>query len=388
MANRRWLVGAGVGAGLVVVGLAVLLGNPAGRQPGIGPTEENPPVEPALTLRDVTLEQPDETGNPLWRVRGAEVAYSPDQQVAFITAPNGDLFDAGEAVYYVEADQGEIRDNGQRIVLTGNVVATGVQNGAVLRGDELEWQPDTGTLAVRGNLTGTHPQIRVTAREVQVFNRQRYMRLEGDAEAETVVADPNAEPWLNLQTDSLYWFWDLERLDAETPLQLEQRQGDAVLNALNGDSGQVELGPQIATVENNVVMKLLEFPLEVIGEQAVWEVRAEQVTMDRPLQLTHLAQQVVVTAQQGRLNLATDEVLLERQVNVQAERNQARLTTDRLTWALPENTMVAEGNVNYRQIDPAIALAGPRAVAQLEAQTLVVSGGRVVTQIVPNFDSN
>lgn len=388
MANRRWILGGGAVAGLVGLGLVLVWGGPPGGQPGAGPDADTLPEEPALTLRDVTLEQPDDAGNLLWRVRGEEVAYSPDQKVAFITAPNGDLYDAGDAVYFVEAEQGQIRDNGQSIVLTGNVVATGVQNGAVLRGDELEWQPDTGTLVMRGNLTGTHPQIRITAQEVRVFNRERYMLLDGEVEADTVVADPTVEPWLNLQTDSLYWFWAIERLDTDTPLQIEQRQNEAILNVLNGDSGQVDLAPQVATVEQNVVMNLVEFPLEVVGERAVWEVAAEQVTMDQPLQVTHPDQQVVVTAQTGQLNLATDAVLLEGQVDAQAQRNQGRLTTDQLTWTLPNDTMVAEGNVNYRQVDPAVVLTGPQAVVQLEAQTLVVSGGRVVTQIVPDLGPN
>jgi hypothetical protein len=39
--------------------------------------------------------------------------------------------------------------------------------------------------------------------------------------------------------------------------------------------------------------------------------------------------------------------------------------------------------VNYVQASPAFTLRGPRAVGKLEDQTLRISGGDVVTEILP-----
>ena len=68
----------------------------------------------------------------------------------------------------------------------------------------------------------------------------------------------------------------------------------------------------------------------------------------------------------------------------QGQRNQAQMTSDQLTWNVQQQTLLAEGNVNYRQQDPTINLRGPQAKGQLTNQTIIVEGGRVVTEIVPN----
>lgn len=60
------------------------------------PEEAEEAAEPGLTLRNVTLEQPDENGVLLWRVNGEEVTYSSDRQVALITRPDGELFQDGK----------------------------------------------------------------------------------------------------------------------------------------------------------------------------------------------------------------------------------------------------------------------------------------------------
>ncbi|NJM85775.1 MAG: LPS export ABC transporter periplasmic protein LptC [Leptolyngbyaceae cyanobacterium RM2_2_21] len=72
-------------------------------------------AESGLTLKDVTLEQPDEDGNLLWRVHADEVTYSPDQKVAVVTNPDGELFQDGEPIYRVKADRGEVRQDGESI---------------------------------------------------------------------------------------------------------------------------------------------------------------------------------------------------------------------------------------------------------------------------------
>jgi hypothetical protein len=51
---------------------------------------------------------------------------------------------------------------------------------------------------------------------------------------------------------------------------------------------------------------------------------------------------------------------------------------------VPDQTLLAEGGVNYRQVDPAINLNGNRGVGRLNEQTFVVDGGPVITEIIPN----
>jgi len=110
----------------------------------------------------------------------------------------------------------------------------------------------------------------------------------------------------------------------------------------------------------------------------------ELVIVNQPLTLVQPENRIRVTARQGRMDLANEQIYLSQEVVAVGEANQARMTSDRMNWNVDTQTVVAEGQVNYRQVDPSINLNGSRAVGRLDDQTIVVDGGRVVTEIVPN----
>ncbi|MBE9109105.1 LPS export ABC transporter periplasmic protein LptC [Nodosilinea sp. LEGE 07298] len=373
--------------GAAIAALAIGLYSLLGPGPGLNRGADDPSAtepEPGLTLRDVTLEQPDDDGQMLWRVKGDEVTYSTDQQVAFITRPDGDLFQDGEVIYKVVADTGEVRENGSVILLRGNIVATGVKNGSILRGSEMEWRPQDDVLIMRDQITGTHPQLRAAADEARVFNRENRMELEGNVVASTVVADPQTDPWLKLQAQELTWFWEDERVESAQPLRVEQFKQNAITDIVVGQRGSLDLADQLVALRGQVAMQMLELPLNMTSEALDWQVDEEQVAVNQPLTLVHPENKIRVTARQGQMNLAEQQIMLSQDVVAVGETNQTRMTSDRLNWNVETETVVAEGQVNYRQADPAINLSGSRAVGRLDDETVVVDGGRVVTEIVPN----
>lgn len=383
MARWRQLMVGGAAIAAVAIGLYSLVGPGLDPNNGADESTANDP-EPGLTLRDVTLEQPDAQGQLLWRVKGDEVTYSADQQVAFITRPDGDLFQDGEVLYRVVADTGEVRENGTVIFLRGNIVATGVKNGSILRGNEMEWRPQEDVLIMRDQITGTHPQLRAAADEARVFNRENRMELVGNVVANTVVADPQTEPWLKLQAQELTWFWDDERIESAQPLRVEQFKQDAITDVVTGQRGSVDLAEKLVALRGQVAMQMLELPLNMTSEALDWQVAEEQVAVNQPLTLVHPENKVRVTARRGQMDLAQQQIALSEEVVAVGETNQTRMTSDRLNWNVETQTLVAEGQVNYRQANPAINLNGSRAVGRLDDETVVVDGGRVVTEIVPN----
>ena len=346
--------------------------------------EQSEEDETDLTLRDVTLEQPGDNGELLWRVRGDEVTYSPNRQVAYVTRPDSELFQDGDMIYVVTADTGEIRENGNVIFLRGNIVARGLKNGSILRGNELEWRPEEDVLIVREDITGTHPDMRAVADKARVYNRQNRMELEGDVIASTVVEDPKTDPWLKLQAQELNWQWDQDLIDSPQPLQVEQFENESITDVVVGQSGSLKLDEQVVNLEGDVQMQLLDIPLNVASEALEWQVDQQQVAINQPVEMVHPDENVVVNARQGRMNLENQVIFLQGDVVAQGQRNQAQMTSDQLTWNVQQQTLLAEGNVNYRQQDPTINLRGPQAKGQLTNQTIIVEGGRVVTEIVPN----
>lgn len=383
MAQMRQILIGGTLATATALGLySWLAPNPFAPPPS--PPESAAPVEPGLTLRNATLEQPDENGVMMWRVRGEEVTYSPNRDVATILRPDGEIFQDGEIVYNITADTGQILDNGNVIVLQGNIVATGINSGSVLRGNELVWQADADVLTVRGSVTGSHPQITASADEARVINAENRIELIGNVVAHTVVEDPKTEPRLKLQAQQIQWLWEEEQLVSPTALRVEQLQDQTITDVLLGDQGVVRLDDQVATLQGNVAMQMLGFPLNAASSLMEWQVADQVVTMPQPLTVVHPTEQMQVTARQGRIDLENQVVTLQQDVVAVGQRNQSRLTSNQLIWTVPDQIVVAEGNVNYQQADPAMNLTGSRGIGRLNESIFRVEGQQVVTEIVPN----
>jgi lipopolysaccharide assembly outer membrane protein LptD (OstA) len=114
-----------------------------------------------------------------------------------------------------------------------------------------------------------------------------------------------------------------------------------------------------------------------------WETLAGRISSRNLLQLQDPRRQVTVLANGGSLNQAQNLVDLQGKVEVRGLKDRARLTSDRLLWNTKTERIEALGNVSYGQESPGFTLRGPRAVGRLEAQTLRISGGDVVTEILP-----
>ncbi|MGC1217792.1 MAG: LPS export ABC transporter periplasmic protein LptC [Phormidesmis sp.] len=411
-------------------------------------------VEAELTLSSVTLEQPDENGKLLWRLKAKSVTYAPDTQRADLVGLEGEFFQDGATVYTVEADRGEVLQNGNTLFLRGNLVAIAQENDLTLEGEKMKWMPkqdllvmgefedadifdtaadqggdegsdkgsgeaDTETTDTNADLdrseldrsevearefagsapsaaglapsldqapvTGFNPRIKAVARLMKVSNAENRVELTGG-----VLAQSKVSPWLMLQSESLMWFTQQERVEASQPLKVEQfgsKSYEVVSDRLVGASGQVELAENKATLKGGVQLDALTQPLTIRSEQAVWEMDDQTVEMNTPVDIKQPARQITAVANQAKMDLAAQVIYLTGDVQAVGEKNDSRLAADSVTWQTDTQQIEADGNVRYQQAaDPDVAISGPRAVGNIEAGTVVIEGGEsgeVVTEIVP-----
>jgi LPS export ABC transporter protein LptC len=341
-------------------------------------------VDTNLTFNNITLEQPDQQGRTLWKMKAEQATYSPDKKVANVRNPDGDVYQDGKPIYHIRAQQGEVEQNGNRILLHGQVVATDIKSGAVLRGDQLVWQPKTDTLIVRGSLRGTHPKLKMSANQAKLRNKQRRMELSGQ-----VIAITQQEPQARLQSDHIIWEMDKELVTSDRPTQVQRIQGDKAIDQGESQQAVANLATKVITLKQAAHLVLSEPPLEVTSNLLVWDLVKKTLTSPQPVALLQRQQQITATADQGRMDLEPKIGHLMGKVNAIDPQNQSHLIADRLTWNMPTQQMNAEGNISYSQADPPATLQGARAMGRLDNKTMVVSGGadggdgRVVTQIIP-----
>lgn len=333
-----------------------------------------------LTFNDVNLEQADEQGRPVWKVKAKQAIYSKDKQVAQVENPIGELFQDGKQVYQITAQQGEIQQDGKQLFLKGQIVAKDPRNGLVLRGNELEWRPREDLLIVRHRLSGTHPQVQAVAQEARVFTRTQRIELQGK-----VVANAT-DPRLQMRTEHLIWQIPEQKLIGDRPIQIDRYQGKTITDRATGNSSEVNLKTKTATLKQNTQIVVSDPPLQITGNHLSWNLNTETVTANQPVRIVHQKEQVTLTAKQGRMDLQKEIVYLTGDVHGVGQRGQF-LNAQALTWYIPTQLVEASGDVVYRQAEPPVSFKGKKAVGKIQDQTMVVSGsssgGSVVTEIIP-----
>ncbi|WP_414563821.1 MULTISPECIES: LPS export ABC transporter periplasmic protein LptC [unclassified Anabaena] len=341
---------------------------------------DSSPQESNLTFFDVTLEQADEVGRPLWRVQSKKATYTQEKQIGQAENPYGELYQDGKAIYQIKAAQAEIKQDAKQLFLQGNIVATDPSNGIVLRGNELEWRPEEDLLIVRNQLNGTHKQLQAVAQEARVKTREQRMEFSGG------VVATSADPQMQLRTEHLIWQIQEEKLIGDRPIQIDRYKNNQITDRGRGDAAEVNLKTKIATIKKNGQLDIADPPTQITSDVMTWDMNAETVATNSPVRIVQSAENVTVTANQGEMKIPQKIVNVTGNVNAIGQRQQT-LKSNRLTWYLDKKLLEAQGNIVYRQIDPPLNFTGDTAVGNLETENIVVRGGksgdRVVTEIIP-----
>lgn len=334
-------------------------------------------IQSDLAFNNITLQQADEKGRTIWSVHADRAVYSQDKATAQVQNPNGQLFQDGKLIFRIKARRGVVQQDGQKILLRGQVMAVDTRSGAVLQGDELQWLPKQGILTIRNNLKSSHPQVKLSAREGQMFTRDQRLQLQGQ------VVAISSNPDVQLRSQGLTWNVREQTLVSSGPIQIDRLINNQITDTAKGDRASYNVKTKIATLSQNAQLNLAEPPMQVSSNNLVWNLNNQTVVSNQPITAFHREQQVTANADRGQVDLKKRVFFLNQSVQIVAQRNQSRLTSDRLTWEVPTQRFWADGNVRYRQVNPVVNVQGPKAFGRLANQTIVLSGGRVITEIIP-----
>jgi len=337
-------------------------------------------IEASLVFKNVTLDRADEQGNPLWKVKAKQASYAQDQKIARVESPKGDLFQDGEVILQVSADNGEIREDGDKVLLTGKVTATDLRNGAILKGDELEWRPREYLLIIRNNLQGKHPQLQASAKGGRYLTKKQHLELVGQVEA--ISKDPD----LQMKTEHLLWLLPEKKLVADQRTRMERYKEGKVTDRVEADQAEFNQNTKVVTLKQNVQLTSLAPPLLMSSNSVTWNLKTEIAVSNQPVKIVDQQENLVFTGNQGQIDLEQEVASLNKGVQAVNNNNQSQLYANNLSWNIPTQDIQASGNVTYQQVDPPWTTTGKTAKGKLQDQSVVVSGGAgepVVTKIIP-----
>ncbi|MDJ0657871.1 MAG: LPS export ABC transporter periplasmic protein LptC [Crocosphaera sp.] len=338
--------------------------------------------ETNLKLQNATLEQSNAEGEILWKIQVDEAKYSPDRKTANLTAVKGNIFEDGKVVLQVKSDYGVIQKDGAEIFLKENVVAVDPRNKAVLRSEEVEWQPKASLLTVRKNVRGSHPQLEASANEGKYNTREQKLELNGKIKA------TSEQQRLKLETEHLIWEVAKQTVIGDRPLKMIKFQDKTITDRLVANKARVLLDKKQIIVKENIEYKSLKPPLQIATNEIIWHYQTRQVYSSEPVQLIQYAQNITITGNEGHVNLAENMAYLKGGVKGNSQMNDSKLYANNLTWNIVNQTIEADGNVIYEQNqNPKFNLTGEKAVGTLVDNNIVVTNSdrqqRVVTEIFP-----
>ncbi len=344
------------------------------------PEEET--IEERLILENATLNQVDAEGNTLWKLNVKRVVYRQNNQNAALEEVTGELYEEGEVFLKVQAKEGQIIDNGTRIRLEGEVVASDPRNGATLKTEIVEWSPQDQLLTLPQSLNGQHPRFNVTADEGKYYTNREELVLMGNVEG---ISD---DPPLQVEGEKINWLIAEETVSSQQPLQVDRYdpETETISDRVTANSGEVKLAEKMVFLEDNVEFKSSDPPLQAASNAITWNIEKKVITSSKPIQVVQTEDNLTLTGNEGKINLSSEIAQFQGGVKGVSASNQATLFANRLRWNLSTEKMEAQGNVIYQQNDPPLTTKGEQASGILSQENIVVRGNqdqRVTTEIVP-----
>ncbi len=107
-----------------------------------------------LVLNEAVLEQSNRQDGTVWKIRAGNIVYSEDRQNATLNEVVGNLLQDGKIIFKIKAKTGEVRDNGNLILLKEEIVASDPRNNSAIYSIAMEWRPQENLLLIPEKLSG------------------------------------------------------------------------------------------------------------------------------------------------------------------------------------------------------------------------------------------
>jgi LPS export ABC transporter protein LptC len=386
--NRRGSIG--VGAALQKKSSWMVLGLLLIGVPGCSwraPTDKKivKPVQGGVSLSNVVLTQTNAQGQLLWKIAAKGVTYGEDQQQLTAKALKGQLYQEGKPLFDLIAGAGSAQIKNQQIRLKGNIQVKDRRQKLVFAGREAFWNPKSGTLLVRSGLTVTHPQAKLWADELQVSQRGQQVRLQGKVLAES------RDRRFRVKATRALWLPMSEVLEAglaaengqQPSVEIEQFKGKTRQGQALAGQARTNFKTGLVTLSNPAQLQIEPSSLLLTSRTLTWDTAKERLSSPELLKLEDRRQKITALSNTGSLDLSRNLIDLQGKVEVVGLQDGARLTSNRFLWKTDQQRIEALGDVHYQQQSPPFTLKGPRAVGRITEQMVRVSGGEVVTEIVP-----
>jgi LPS export ABC transporter protein LptC len=344
---------------------------------------QTPRNESQLSLSGTTIEQSDDRGNIIWKIKAKQVNYSPDRQTARLEGLTGDLLENGKVVLRVSAAKGEVEKEAKQIVLIDKVVAIDPRNRATIKSERVEWYPQKKLLIIPEKLTGERFDLKIEAQTGTYETKSQKLNLKGKIVANQRETQQN--PQLQLKTSELSWEIPQKRLIGDRPVEIWRYRETIIVDRLVGDRAKVSLQDKTATLINNVILTSTQPNMQIDTDFVTWNYQSRLINVTKTVKIFDRTNDITIVGSGGQVDLNMSVATLRNGTQAVDRRQSSQIYANDLVWYFGKNTLEAIGNIQYRQEKPKMTLAGDRAIGNLKNNQITVTGKQgkqVETKIV------
>ncbi len=375
--SRRWFKILSISALLGFVALIFLWLTVFRNTPIVTPQTNS---TPGSSLADITLTEFDETGKLLWEVKAKRADYRQEKRIADVKGVSGKFYRDGKPIIEATGSTGTLDQVTQIVTLAGQVKALAVDENITMKAAQMTWESKkdlltaTGDLQIQNQDPKTNRVITITGKSLQAKPGANTFTLEKDVLAIAT------KPALEIRTDRITWTAAKKRVFSDSPIKVLQTK-DAM--QLTAKTGEWQLEHNIVIAKGDVVAEDKKLDLQINGSQMQWDIEKEQVSLPEAFRAVSVSRGITVSAEKGAAQLKDQSIELTGNVNAGFSSTQGNVRCDQVAWTIPSQTIIAKGNLFYEQPQNNLRISGQEAIANLEMQTVAVTGSEVVSQFVP-----
>lgn len=347
--------------------------------------EEEKRLDTQLVLNNAILEQSNQQNNTIWKIKANSIVYSEDQKTANLEGVVANLLQDGKIILKIRANQGEVRDNGNLVILQKQIVASDPRNGSIIETDLVEWRPQENLLLIKQDLIGIHSNLQVKAQTGKYLTDRETLEIEGNVVATT------EQPALQLTSDRLIWNVSQDEIQSPGAVTIVRYDTkEQVTERLVGDRAKVNLTTNIASLTGNIELVALQPKIQAATESLIWNYQQRRGKSEQPLQIVARDRQVTLTGNRGEIDLQQQIAKLQDGVKGIDQQRQSELYARQLNWKIDTQIVEATGNVIYEQIDPQARLTGEKAIGTWGKNNIIVTseGKKQVKSVISNQNRN
>lgn len=333
-------------------------------------------ITPSSEIIDATLREFDNQGNLLWEIQAKRGEYRQDRRIADIVDVNGKFFDAGKLVLEARGKTGIINQTTQEISIEGQVKGKVLKEEIDIICDNLEWSSPKDLIQATGNITFSQPKDGITVKGE---------KLEGKVSQNTYtlkrkVVVTTTKPAIEINSEAITWNVESQKIISEAPITARQAKENRQLTA---DRGTWDTKNQIVELLGKVQGQDNAMDVTVTTDKLLWNLLEQKVTLPDSFVVASASRGLRITAQTGIALFTDQRINLLGEVQAELQTDQATVSADRVNWEIPSQTVTADGGVRYNRRANNLRVQGDQAVANLELQTVQVTGANVISEFTP-----